>query len=139
MFRFNRFSSAHFLAKRRGAVLAVLVGYLAIEGCALDSPREKEDLPAASSGPAQRLAGTRWRLVEIQSMDDAIGTARPSDRDLYTLDLNRDGTAAMRLDCNRGRAGFNRFMEIGQCRALRCSSRNRPTSGHLLSTRGSQT
>ena len=49
------------------------------------------------------LAGTHWRLVEIQSMDDATGTARPSDPDAYTMDLNADGTVAMRLDCNRAR------------------------------------
>jgi heat shock protein HslJ len=45
--------------------------------------------------------GTAWRLVEIQSMDDAVGTFRPDDPSLYTLRLNSDGTAAMRLNCNR--------------------------------------
>jgi heat shock protein HslJ len=52
---------------------------------------------------AGKFAGTRWRLVEIQSMDDAIGTVRPDNPDLYTMDLNADGTVAMRLNCNRGR------------------------------------
>jgi hypothetical protein len=33
----------------------------------------------------------------------AAGTARPSNWDFYTMDLNADGTAAMRLNCNRGR------------------------------------
>lgn len=47
------------------------------------------------------LAGTRWRLVEIESMDDAIGTERPDDPTLYTMALNRDGTVHMRLNCNR--------------------------------------
>ncbi len=55
------------------------------------------------AGAAGTFAGTRWRLVEIQSMDDAIGTARTSNRDLYTMDLNADATVAMRLNCNRGR------------------------------------
>ena len=34
----------------------------------------------AATGP---LAGTEWRLLEIQSMDDAVGTARPEDPSLY--------------------------------------------------------
>lgn len=53
---------------------------------------------------AQPLAGTTWRLVEMQSMDDSQGVSRPPNRDLYTVEFNRDGTAYMQLDCNRGRA-----------------------------------
>ena len=53
---------------------------------------------AASSAP---LAGTQWRLVEFQSMDDSQGTARPSDRSLYTMWLHGDGTVTMQLNCNR--------------------------------------
>jgi hypothetical protein len=33
-------------------------------------------------------------------MDDAVGTVRPDDQSLYTLRLNSDGTATMRLNCN---------------------------------------
>jgi heat shock protein HslJ len=54
---------------------------------------------AASAAPA--LADTEWRLVEVQSMDDAQGTAKPSDSSLYTMRLGADGTVAMRLNCNR--------------------------------------
>ena len=50
---------------------------------------------------ASPLAGTEWRLVEFQSMDDATGTSRPEDPSLYTLRLNADGTVNMRLNCNR--------------------------------------
>jgi heat shock protein HslJ len=46
------------------------------------------------------LAGTRWRLVEIQSMADEIGRKRPSDPSAYSMTLNRDGTVSMRLNCN---------------------------------------
>ena len=46
------------------------------------------------------LAGTGWRLVEFQSMDDATGTVRPHDPSRYTMRLNSDGTVTMRLDCN---------------------------------------
>lgn len=52
---------------------------------------------------AQPLAGTSWRLVEFQSMDDAIGTTRPADPSLYTMRFNDDGTVSMRLNCNRAR------------------------------------
>jgi len=53
--------------------------------------------PVATRNP---LAGTKWRLVEIQSMDDAIGTVKPKDPSLFTMRLNGDGTVNMRLDCN---------------------------------------
>ena len=46
------------------------------------------------------LAGTAWRLVEFQSMDDATGTLRPETSSLYTMHLHRDGTLNMRLNCN---------------------------------------
>ena len=86
----------------RTAVLAVLLCCASTASCVSISPTGKTDSQAVDPGTAERLAGTKWRLVEIQSMDDAIGTARPSDRNLYTLDLNADGKAAMRLNCNRG-------------------------------------
>ena len=55
--------------------------------------------PAAKvSGP---LAGTSWRLVSFQSMDDAQGTRRPTDPSRYTLLFGADGRVRMRLDCNR--------------------------------------
>lgn len=56
---------------------------------------------APSDSPAP-LAGTRWQLVELQSMDDATGTTRVRNPALYTLHLQPDGRATMRLDCNRG-------------------------------------
>jgi len=90
------------MIKGQWAVLGVLLCCVSGQSCAAVSPSEKKDLPVANSGAADKLAGTRWRLVEIQSMDDAIGTTRPSDRNLYTLDLGDDGRAALRLDCNRG-------------------------------------
>ena len=60
--------------------------------------------PSSSANP---LAGTVWRLVEFQSMDDAIGTARPDDASLYTMRLNSDGTVTMRLNCNRARGTWS--------------------------------
>jgi heat shock protein HslJ len=60
---------------------------------------------AASSASAgtvvvPALADTQWRLVEFQSMDDAIGVKRPDDPTKYTMTLSADGTAALRLNCN---------------------------------------
>jgi heat shock protein HslJ len=57
---------------------------------------------SASGQPASALAGTSWRLVEFQSMDDAIGTLRPDDPSKYTMTLHGDGSVSMQLDCNRG-------------------------------------
>jgi heat shock protein HslJ len=60
--------------------------------------KAQETTPSMAKNP---LADTRWRLVEFQSMDDAIGTVHPLDPSLYTMRLNSDGTVAMRLNCNR--------------------------------------
>jgi heat shock protein HslJ len=38
--------------------------------------------------------------VEIQSMDDAVGTTRVADPSRYTMRLNADGSVALRLNCN---------------------------------------
>ena len=67
---------------------------------ATSAPKAEQAAPAASPLPAA-LAGTEWRLVEFQSMDDAQGTERPSDPALYTMSLHADGSVAMRLNCNR--------------------------------------
>jgi heat shock protein HslJ len=49
----------------------------------------------------KQLEGTDWQLVEFQSMDDAIGTKRPTERSLYTMSLKSDGNVTMKLNCNR--------------------------------------
>ena len=90
------------MIKARWTVIGGLLCCLGAQSCVSVSPSETKDLPAANSGAGAKLAGSRWRLVEIQSMDDRVGSTRPSDRNLYTLDLNGDGTVAMRLNCNRG-------------------------------------
>ena len=56
---------------------------------------------SAQAAPPSALAGTEWRLVEFQSMDDRQGTKRPSEGTLYTMRLHGDGTVAMQLNCNR--------------------------------------
>ncbi len=65
--------------------------------------------PAAAAEPQPRegLAATSWQLVKFQSMDDAIGELFPADSRLYTMDLNRDGTVTMRLNCNRAHGSWS--------------------------------
>jgi heat shock protein HslJ len=50
---------------------------------------------------APPLAGTQWRFVEFQSMDDAQGIARPIEGTVYSMWLHGDGTVTMQLNCNR--------------------------------------
>jgi heat shock protein HslJ len=83
------------------ACCALLPGF--VTGCST-SPQTGPAAPEASDGieqpPAeQALVGRTWQLVAIMSMDD--NTYAPQDRSRYTLRLNADGTASLRVDCNR--------------------------------------
>jgi len=63
---------------------------------------------AAGQSPASApLAGTQWRLVEFQSMDDGKGTERPGEGSLYTMWLHGDGTVTMQLNCNRATGSWS--------------------------------
>jgi heat shock protein HslJ len=69
------------------------------------SCRQTSAAPAAQAPGTSEFAGltgTRWQLVQFQSSDDAIGTMKPDDPTLFTMELSADGRVAMRLDCNRG-------------------------------------
>jgi len=83
------------VAARAQKALAILLSLLA-GGCMASGEKD----PTAGAAQASFLADTRWRLVEIQSMDDAIGTKRPADPSLYTMQLNSNGTVALHLNCN---------------------------------------
>lgn len=76
------------------ARLPVLIAAVCV---VLSACKEEQDL----------LAGTRWQLVEFQSMDDAIGTLRPTDPSAFTMQLREDGTVSMRLDCNRANGSWS--------------------------------
>lgn len=84
---------------------AVLLGCDGTAGKASPPPSARP--PAQSAAPAGPLAATQWRLVEIQSMDDTVGTKRPEDPSHYTLRLNGDGTVTMRLNCNRANGSWS--------------------------------
>jgi heat shock protein HslJ len=85
----------------RAAATVLLSGAVAA-GCG--APAGKAAAPAAARQTAAAannpLSGTAWRLIEIQSMDDAVGTARVDDPSRYTMHLNADGSVALRLNCN---------------------------------------
>lgn len=48
------------------------------------------------------FTNTSWQLVTFQSMDDQQGTTRIDDPARFTITFNSDGSASLRLDCNRG-------------------------------------
>ena len=50
------------------------------------------------------LTGVLWKLAKIQSMDDS--TDLPRAPGLYTLEFRKDGSVAIRADCNRGRGNW---------------------------------
>ena len=91
-------------ARRAIAATVVVTATLAGAGCSgpgspPPAPAEGTAVSGAPSTEAPSpLAGTSWRLVEFQSMDDAQGTTRPADPSLYTMQLNTDGSVAMRLN-----------------------------------------
>lgn len=90
--------------------MAGLMGSVALWGCGRPAPAAagsgnapgiSASPDAASTSASGPLAGTSWRLVELQSMDDAQGTSTPTDRSRYTMRLRADGTVQLQLDCNR--------------------------------------
>lgn len=90
--------------------VALLLAVAMVTACGSGREDAGDAVPGSESSPMQgataapqefSLAGTTWRLVEIQSMDDAQGTTRPADPSAFTMALNADGTVNMKLDCNR--------------------------------------
>ncbi|MBE9171616.1 META domain-containing protein [Cyanobium sp. LEGE 06143] len=53
------------------------------------------------------LADSTWRLVEIRSMDGNQGVRRPATPSRYSLRLEADGSAQLRLDCNRAQGAWS--------------------------------
>ena len=107
------------------AVFAVAMSALALAlgpGCSPDGSGDAAAPPAESSATTNRpaatasapadaggrtsdsvageLAGTSWRLVNIQSMEDT--EYRPENPALYTLEFLPDGSMRVLADCNRG-------------------------------------
>ncbi len=83
---------------------------------------ENIDRPDGETSSSE-LAGTSWRLLNIQGMDDSLDV--PDDPSRYTLAFGNDGSAAMQADCNRGAgtwvsesAGQLQFGPVVSTRAL---------------------
>ena len=96
----------HFLSPgftTRSTLATALAACMVLAGCGSVPEQSKKPAAQAGTGPAasRPLSDTAWRLVEIQSMDDAVGTKRPDDRNKYTMQLRNDGTVTMQLNCNR--------------------------------------
>lgn len=94
-------------------VLLLLLA-LVVAACTQEAPAPAPEAtpatPAAEAAPEVApaepapanpvLAGTAWRLVKIQSMDDTAHV--PDDPGLYTLAFGADGNMSLQADCNRG-------------------------------------
>ena len=65
------------------------------------------DKTDAGDGAVSPLAGTEWRLVSFQSMDDGIGEIHPKDPSMFTMQLHPDGNTSLRLGCNRARGTWS--------------------------------
>lgn len=89
------------MMRSRPTLLCAAMLGLALSACGAASPEHGGAKQATGASSGAPLAGTSWRLVEFQSMDDAIGTQRPADPSVYTMQFDADGTVQMRLDCNR--------------------------------------
>jgi heat shock protein HslJ len=57
--------------------------------------------------PVTALAGSSWRLVAIQSMDDGQGASTPPSGQAYRVTFGADGRAAFTLNCNRATGGWS--------------------------------
>jgi heat shock protein HslJ len=80
--------------RRRAAAALAIAATAALAACAKPDP----------SRPGATLAGTRWQLVTIESMNDRQTIYRVPDPQRYTLSFGRDGRAAFQLDCNQASA-----------------------------------
>lgn len=57
---------------------------------------------ADAADKRKTLAGTSWQLVRYE---DSAGTIlKPKDPGKYTIAFQKDGSARIRIDCNRGTA-----------------------------------
>lgn len=88
-------------------LLAIVLGALACSpasdarGTAGDASKAATAIPDSTRPLPDGLTGSEWQLVEIQSMDDAVGATRPEEPARFTMRLGADGTASLMLDCNR--------------------------------------
>ncbi len=75
------------------SIVIILVSVLTVFG------EEMSNAQFSKSGNST-LADTQWRLLEFQSMDNTDGIKRTDDPSKYTMQLKKDGTVSMKLNCN---------------------------------------
>lgn len=104
---------------RRGLVflagIALLAGIAALISATGDGERD-------GAAPAGELEGVVWEWLGLLGSDDS--TLVPDDPSRYTLELDGDGRAAIRADCNRGTGRYERdgaSLEIGPFAATRAA------------------
>lgn len=90
-------------------LLAAMIVLFPLSGCA---PAVDGGRPPVAA-PSTVLAGSSWLLVEFRSNDDATGTIAAPDPAQFTLRLERDGRAALKLGCNRGSGSWSATAEGG--------------------------
>ena len=78
-----------------------LLASLLLAGCAAGRAPPPTPTGVAAASEDGPLAGTRWRLVQFQSPEDAVGLKKPYGPDAYIMDLLPEGQLALQLDCNR--------------------------------------
>lgn len=83
------------IALKMATVTLIMAG--ALGACSMNTESAKKQSP---------LLDTTWTLVEIQSMDDSVGTATPSEGKAFTVRLTADGRATIQADCNRGGGSY---------------------------------
>jgi heat shock protein HslJ len=80
---------------RIGLALAALIACACTTTPAV-SPPSSQATPASSD-----LAGSRWRLEQFQSSDDAVGVLKPAPDAVYEMEFTSGDALSMHLDCNR--------------------------------------
>jgi heat shock protein HslJ len=78
----------------------LLAAGMLLAGCQTGQPTSSTVTNSAQTELIE-LSGSHWQLVELISSDDAIGIVRPADPTVYQMHLNSNGTANLRLACNR--------------------------------------
>ncbi len=79
------------------------------------------------------LAGSRWQLVQIQSMNDEVLT--PLAVEIYTLEFEADGRLLLRADCNRASGSWQQDgsgLSLGQVAVTRAMCRPRSLDSRFL-------
>jgi heat shock protein HslJ len=85
------------------------------------------------SSNSSSLAGSRWQLLQIQSMNDEVFT--PLGVEIYTLEFQADGRLLVRADCNRGQGSWQQdgsALSLGQVAVTRAMCRPQSLQARFL-------